>query len=81
MKVTELAGRLEVYISQLLKVREEVVNHIDELNAQLSALQEALENVTVPEAASAALASLGATIQSLDDLHEDAVVPEEPPVE
>lgn len=73
-QVNELAMQLEAVNAQLTKAKDEIV-------AQVAALQEALQNVALPEAAETALAALTATAQALDDLNPDAQpAPEEPVV-
>lgn len=67
MKISELATELNAAEARLLKVR-------DELIAKLNELEAALESVEVPEEVSDALDSLTFTIASIDD-----IVPDSPP--
>jgi len=72
-QVNDLAASLDAVNAQLAKARDEIV-------AQVAALQEALQNVALPEAAETALANLAATAQALDDLNPDPAPAEEPVV-
>ena len=73
MKLNEVAGVVSGLVSQVEKVKTEVLARIDELSA-------ALQDVTLPAEAEAALESLRAGIQGLDDLNPDAVVEPDPVV-
>ena len=64
--MNELAGALAEVQTQLDKAKAEIV-------AKVAALEAALNDVTLPADAEAALASLKASAQALDDLNPDVV--------
>lgn len=71
MKLNELSAVVNALSVQVEKVKTEILARIDELD-------QALQDVTLPAEAEAALEALRAGIQGLDDLNPDAVVDPEP---
>lgn len=67
-KLTELEGKLSALIAQFSK-------GIDEVVAEIKALQDALSNVDIPAGAEASLAKLTTLAQTLDDLNPDQPPP------
>jgi hypothetical protein len=66
MKLNELSGVLTGLGTQLGKVQQEILDRI-------AALEAALTDVEVPEAAVVALGELVTSVQSLDDIVPDAI--------
>ena len=66
MKLNELSGVLTGLGTQLAKVQQEILDRI-------AALEAALTDVEVPEAAVVALGELVTSVQSLDDIVPDAI--------
>ena len=66
MKLNELSGVLTGLGTQLAKVQQEILDRI-------AALEAALTDVEVPEAAVVALGDLVTSVQSLDDIVPDAI--------
>ena len=66
MKLNELSGVLTGLGTQLAKAQQEILNRI-------AALEAALTDVEVPEAAVVALGELVTSVQSLDDIVPDAI--------
>jgi hypothetical protein len=66
MKLNELSGVLTGLGTQLVKVQQEILDRI-------AALEAALTDVEVPEAAVTALSELTVAVQSLDDIVPDAI--------
>jgi hypothetical protein len=64
MKLNELSGVLTGLGTQLAKVQQEILDRI-------AALEAALTDVEVPEAANTALIELTAAVQNLDDIVPD----------
>jgi hypothetical protein len=66
MKLNELSGVLTGLGTQLAKVQQEILDRI-------AALEAALTDVEVPEAAVVALGDLVTSVQNLDDIVPDAI--------
>ena len=66
MKLSELNGVVAGLGTQLVKVKQEILDRI-------SALEAALADVDVPESAVTALDELVTSVQSLDDIVPDAI--------
>lgn len=73
-KLNELEARLNAVNTQLVKAMEEI-------KAQVAALNDALVNTEISPAAEEALAALVANTQALDDINPDAAVVDPAPVD
>ena len=73
MKLNELSGEIAAVVTQVAKVREEVL-------ARIAALEAALSDIEVPEDVTTALDALRTSVQGIDDLNPDAVVEPDPVV-
>jgi methyl-accepting chemotaxis protein len=73
--VTELAGRVEAQTAQVAKIGEETRSLI----ATIQELQNALENVELPDAANAALDAMDIQLGIVDGLVQDLPVPDPVP--
>ncbi len=71
----ELAGRVEAQTAQVAKIGEETRSLI----ATIQALQSALENVELPDAANAALDAMDIQLGIVDGLVQDLPVPDPVP--
>ena len=71
MKLNELSGEIAAVVTQVAKVRDEVL-------ARIAALEAALSDIEVPEDVTTALDALRTSVQAIDDLNPDAVVEPEP---
>lgn len=71
-KLSDLEAQLTAINSQIDKATTEITTEIANLEAQLT-------NVDLPAGAQAALDSLKAKVQALDDLNPDAPAPTPPP--
>ena len=73
MKLSELSAAIAAVSAQLTKARDEILDKI-------TALEDALMDVDLPEEAIAAINALRGDAQSLDDIVPDAIPDADPPV-
>ena len=73
--ITELAGRVEAQTAQVAKIGEETRSLI----VTIAALTAELQNVELPEAATAALDAMDIQLGIVDGLVQDLPIPEPEP--